>query len=381
MKSPRRKRTQPQRSSGDLSNNRDHVAIQKNAVYSTMEFVPTSTVWKDGHRIQPICTVRFQLSASPTTRESMSGGAQVCSTYDAPHAPIETVLQMFNDALLHDKGTACVAHLIISGCFQDVRLGDLGPLPESIAHSDPDSRLKLDCGISTTQTGIYFHVYFRDFVDMVDARMRNVMRLDFMRAFNSHLSAHPPDDARRINHHHGAFHAKNDHGGYKIVWKMCATSNCDLDLVGSKRPYKHGRERYEDETNRIDVRYSIHAEVRGFDAYTHVPNAFLYNLTTNLMNFMRMYDSTSETNSDQGIRNELYFRLLHVCSDINDDHNLMLDAPVPVLRDKAGLYYGNRHHKRTYPHRPRYPDWTHWEIRDTPNFTHRANRRYLAREE
>jgi hypothetical protein len=366
----------------DLSNNRDHVAIQKNAVYSTMEFVPTvyttSTVWKDGHRIQPICTVRFQVSASPTTRESMSGGAQVCSTYDAQHAPIETVHQMFNDALLLDEGAACVAHLILSGCFQAVRLGDLGPLPASIAHSDPDSRLTLNCGISTSPTGIYFHVYFRDFVDMVDARMGNVMRLDFMRAFNSHLSAHPPDDARRINHNHGAFHAKNDHGGYKIVWKMCATSNCELDSVGSERPYQHPLARYA--TNPIEVRYSIHAEVRGFDAYAHAPNAFLYNLTTNLMDFMRMYDRTDGTNTDQGIRNELYFRLLHVCSDINDDHDIMLDAPVPVRRDKAGLYYGNRY-KKKYPQTPKYTDWTHWEIRDTPNFTHRPNTRHLAREE
>jgi hypothetical protein len=379
MKSPRRKRTQPQRSSsGDLSNNRDHVAIQKNAVYSTMEFVPTSTVWKDGHRIQPICTVRFQVSASPTTRESMSGGAQVCSTYDALHAPIDTVQQIFNDALLHDECEACVAHLILSGCFKDVRLGDLGPLPAKIAGYDPDSRLTLDCVISTTTTGIYFHVCFRDFVDMVDARMRNVMRLNFMRAFDSHLSAHTPDDAWRINRDHGAFHAKNVHGGYKIVWKMCATSNCDLDLY--ERPYKHKSARYE--TNPIYVRYSIHAEVRGFGVCTHTQNAFLHNLTTNLMDFMRRYDRTDGTNTDQGIRNELYLRLLHVCSDINDDHDIMLDAPAREVlrRDRAGLYYGNRYHKK-YPQTTRYQDWTHWEIRDTPNFTHRPNLHHLAREE
>jgi len=136
---------------------------------------------------------------------------------------------------------------------------------------------------------------------------------------------------------------------------MCATSNCDLD--GYERPYQHERARYE--TNHINVRYSIHAEVRGFDLYEHDQNAFLHNLTTNLMNFMRMYDRTSETNTDQGIRNELYLRLLHVCSDINDDHHIMLDEPV-LRRDKAGLYYGNRHHKRTYPHGPRYKDWTHY---------------------
>jgi len=152
-----------------------------------MEFVPTSTVWKDGHRIQPICTVRFQVSASPTTRESMSGGAQVCSTYDAPYAPIETVQQMFNDALLRDDGAACVAHLTLSGCFQAVRLGDLGPLPESIAHYYSDYRLPLDCVISTSTTGIYFHVFFIDGVDMVDARTGNVMMFNIKRTFNSHF--------------------------------------------------------------------------------------------------------------------------------------------------------------------------------------------------
>ena len=301
------------------------------------------------------------------------------ATYDAPHAPIDTVQQIFNDALLSDEGAECFTHLMLSGCFQDARLGDLGPLPESIAHCDPESRLPLDCFISTSPTGIYFHVFFIDGVNMVDGT-GNVMRFDLKRTFNSHLSAHPPDVAARFGHwDHGAFHAKNDHGGYKIVWKMCATSDCDLDLYGSERPYRHARARYN--TTPIEVRYSIHAEVRGFGLYTHTPNEFLYNLTTNLMNFMRSKDRTHETKTDQGIRDELYFRLLHVCSDINDDHDIMLDTPAREMRrrEKAGLYYGNRYRK-TYPQTPRYQDWTHWEIRDTPNFTHRTNTLHLARE-
>ena len=282
----------------------------------------------------------------------MAGGAQVCTTQRSQmYCPINTIRRIIADKLTTPQDLInCINYIQSTGILDNVNSDDLGlPRPNRVIN-------RIAVNVRTINSGFVFN-----FFEMAGYSLF-LPRIDPMHATVHPISALPNDGM-------GSIHAYGTNNrGSKIVWYMCAQSDCDDDNIarvpGPPPTYTFQRQVNANPlipniASRINPTYFISTETaNGFIGGQNLPIAeifyrnFIEELRTFILNDINI-NINQYLNLDQHVKQLLSEILENVCHDVNYDRQYtvaQLQAGVPNNHRNRQIGINNYCHRvGTYP--------------------------------